>query len=69
MCTRVGNSNQFGGGMWMVYCPFCSAPLSSKGLKYDDTKPSQYLNIPEYNGTFTIKLYKVDAPKYIPYIY
>ena len=35
MCTRVGNTNQFGGGMWMVYCPFCSAPLSSTGLRYD----------------------------------
>ena len=49
MCTRVGSTNQFGGGMWMVYCPFCSAPLSSTGLRYDDTKPDQYLNIPQYN--------------------
>jgi hypothetical protein len=48
MCTRVGNTNQFGGGMWMVYCPFCSAPLSSAGLKYDDTAARG--NPPEYNA-------------------
>lgn len=75
--SLFGHPTYNGSGKWNYYVtsdkyPSIKLPLTVKGKSCDhefgceEITNGDQLTIPEYNGTFTTKIYEMDKPRYLP---